>query len=94
MAKLVSARTSKKIRQSVVDKTGFEPDELLTAPIKPPVLKNVRPSPRPEQLWFIIVGFVLAVIGLILFAATASFSGILIAAIGALAIALAALVRI
>lgn len=92
--KLVSTKTSKKIRQKVVEGTGFEPDELLTAPVKPPELKNVRPGPKPEQLGIVVGGFVLAVLGLVIFAATASFIGVLLAAGGAIAIALATLIRI
>lgn len=92
--KLVSTKTSKKIRQKVVQRTGFEPDELLTAPVKPPELKNVRPNLKPEQLWLIILGFVFAVFGLVVFAATASSIGLLIMVAGALAIAVATLVRI
>jgi len=92
--KVMSAKISKKVRQSVVDKTGFEPDELLTAPVKPPELKNVRPSPRPEQLWLIVAGFALAVLGLVLIGATASFTGIVFTIVGALAIAIATLVRL
>lgn len=92
--KLVSTRTSKKIRQKVVEGTGFEPDELLTAPVKPPELKNVRPSIRPEQLWLIMSGFVLAVLGLVVIAATSSLFGIILAVIGAILIVFATLVRI
>lgn len=92
--KLVSTKTSKKIRQKVVEGTGFEPDELLTAPVKPPELKNVRPSVRPEQLGLIITGFVLAVLGLAIAAATSSAVGVILTAIGAIAIAFATLVRI
>jgi hypothetical protein len=92
--KLVSTKTSKKLRQSVVEITGFEPDELLIAPVKPPELKNVRPAIHQEQLWLIMIGFVLAVLGLVLLAATSSGLGIILAAVGAFGIALATLVRI
>lgn len=92
--KLVSTNTSKKIRRKVVDSTGFEPDELLAAPVKPPELKNVRSSVRSEQLLFILIGFVLAVIGLAVFAATTSVIGMILMVIGAVAIAIATLVRI
>lgn len=94
LEKPVSTKTSKKIRQTVIDKTGFEPDELLAAPVKPPELKNTRPSPRPEQLWIIVLGFVLAVVGLAIVGATGSVAGTVITALGALAIAIATLVRI
>lgn len=92
--KLVSTKTSKQIRRKVVDSTGFEPDELLTAPVKPPELKNVRPSVRSEQLLLILIGFVLAVVGLAVFAATSSAIGMVVMVLGAAAIAVATLVRI
>lgn len=92
--KLVSTKTSKKIRQKVVDGTGFEPDELLTAPVKPPELKNVRQGVRPEQLGLILFGFVLAVLGLVVIGVASSVVGVILTAIGAIAIAIATLVRI
>jgi len=92
--KAASTRTSKKIRKTVVDKTGFEPDELLTSPVKPPELKNTRPGPRLEQIWLIVAGFALAVLGLALIGARANFLGIVITVVGVLAITIATLVRV
>ena len=87
-------RASKDIRRKVVDKTGFTPEDLLDAPLKRPELKNTAPSIRPEQLVVVIVGFVFAVIGLVLTLAYLSWVGVLLMVAGAAAIAVASLVRI
>jgi hypothetical protein len=87
-------KISKRIRKSIVNKTGYEPEDLLAAPDHPPELKNVRPNPRPEQLWVVTLGFIFAVFGLIVFMAYPGFTGILVATVGSLAIVLATLVRI
>jgi hypothetical protein len=92
---LADTKLGHKLERTVVNKTGYEPADLVDAPIDRPELQNVRPAPSPVQLLLISVGAIAAVIGIVLFLSLVSpIVGALFIVAGGAAVAIAVLIRL
>lgn len=83
-----------KFSEKVTEKTGYEPGELLKAPVEPP--KEVK-DPRPasnNQKTAIISGVILIIIGFILWGALSFWAFVVLAFAGVILIAYGGMVRI
>lgn len=92
---LSDTKTGKKISRTVVNKTGFDPVDLMEAPAKPPELKNVRRSFSALQFALIMAGSIIAAIGLVIWILLLRGGiGIAVMAVGAVCIVVGTLVRV
>lgn len=84
-----------KLKELFLKETGFEPADILEAPVHPPELRNVRPAASRLQLILIVVGAVAAAVGLICFLSSqAPVFGAILTILGVAAITMSVLVRI
>lgn len=92
---LANTEAGKKLNDTVVDKTGFEPADMLEAPVKKPELKNTRPNLSLTQYMSVGLGAIMAVLGLVLVSyADYALYGVMFIIIGAFCVALGTLVRL
>ena len=92
---LSDTEVGKTLNKRVVEKTGFEPADIAEAPFKTPELKPARRKISGLQLLLVIVGSFVAMLGLVIMLAdNAVIVGLLMTAIGAVAVVVGALVRL
>ncbi|MGH7237751.1 MAG: hypothetical protein ACREGF_04410 [Candidatus Saccharimonadales bacterium] len=83
-----------KISEKITEKTGYEPGELLKAPVEPPgKVKNPRPASN-NQKTAIISGVILIIIGFILWGAISFWAFVVLAFCGVFLIAYGGMARI
>lgn len=92
---LANTKAGRKLRDEVVDKTGFEPADMLEAPARPPEPRNVEPTYSTLQFVLILAGGLLAAIGLLILVVLEQAAvGIVLMIIGATGVAVGTLVRV
>lgn len=92
---LSDTETGKKLSQTVEDKTGFDPVDLLESPTKPPELKNTRRSYSALQFFLVMLGAIIATIGLIIWIMLLHGGlGFIVMAVGAACVVIGTLVRV
>lgn len=77
------------------EKTGLKPVDILRAPVEPPSVERQQdaPKPQPGQKMMLSIGFGIVSLGLIALPIFGIIGFLIIAAIGAILIAMGTMVR-
>lgn len=82
-------------RPDAVDPTGYDPEDIIKAPLEPPKVdkKKDTPPPRTGQRRSLLVGFLIVLVAIAILPFFGIVSALIVAAAGAIFIAVGTMLR-